>query len=414
MVCCSSLILGCNMRRYNLINFSLMLINPVMGFFSSLMDLMKLRDASFYFAFSVALIAVYFPIMYDTSVNFYAAYYSSYIGGLNNWLMPYLSFPSYLMYKYGVDFYYFLFLNVFFVVYVWTRIIIKNFSLVGFPKRSFFVLIFLLLTFNYRDLMDINRSIFSYSIFFSYIFLVERRSALKFLIFSLLAFWIHNSAFILIFLYFLSSFKFKRSVYLLMLIYSLFLGLFLPKIINLFSGLLNAIPYFGEAISYYFYGEEFGIQDFTLGTALKKALNCVFVLFSCYCALYLMKNNKDTRLIRFMILVGCVELIFLNFVSFFERMNLAFNFLYICLLSSGIKEFQRYILAFLIIFRSLCLYLFIYFSIFFGDYSSVMPHDENKLQMMAKPLYYPTPFLLNIHDNGYSDEFISSNSIWGR
>lgn len=414
MVCCSSLILGCNMRRYNLINFSLMLINPVMGFFSSLMDLMKLRDASFYFAFSVALIAVYFPIMYDTSVNFYAAYYSSYIGGLNNWLMPYLSFPSYLMYKYGVDFYYFLFLNVFFVVYVWTRIIIKNFSLVSFPKRSFFVLIFLLLTFNYRDLMDINRSIFSYSIFFSYIFLVERRSALKFLIFSLLAFWIHNSAFILIFLYFLSSFRFKRSVYLLMLIASLFLGLFLPKIINLFSGLLNAIPYFGEAISYYFYGEEFGIQDFTLGTALKKALNCVFVLFSCYCALYLMKNNKDTRLIRFMILVGCVELIFLNFVSFFERMNLAFNFLYICLLSSGIKEFQRYILAFLIIFRSLCLYLFIYFSIFFGDYSSVMPHDENKLQMMAKPLYYPTPFLLNIHDNGYSDEFISSNSIWGR
>ena len=127
-----------------------------------------------------------------------------------------------------------------------------------------------------------------------------------------------------------------------------------------------------------------------------------------------MNTKSGDKILRFMILIGCFELIFLNFVTFFERMNLAFNFIYIYLLSQNISNFHRYALALLVFFRSACLYIFIYFSIFFGDYSSVMINDDSKLQMMAKPLYYPTPFLLNIHDNGYSDSFILSNSIWGK
>ncbi|MDI9694251.1 hypothetical protein QM268_18205, partial [Acinetobacter baumannii] len=92
------------MKRYNIINFCFTSINPILGFFSSLYSILKLKDASLFFSISLALICIYFPIMYDTSVNFYSAYYSLYSGGADDWLQPYISIPSYLMYNYGVDF----------------------------------------------------------------------------------------------------------------------------------------------------------------------------------------------------------------------------------------------------------------------------------------------------------------------
>ncbi|MEQ1298928.1 hypothetical protein ABLT94_13715, partial [Acinetobacter soli] len=163
------------MKKYNVINFAIAMINPVFGFFSTLKDIMQGRDASLIFAFCVSLICVYFPLMYDTSSNFYVAYLAAeYSNGFNDWLRPYVTIPSILMNKYHIDFYFFIFFNVIFVVYTWTKIIVKTYE---HSEKNYFnafvFMILLLLTFNYRDLMDLNRNIFSYSFIFYYIFLIK-------------------------------------------------------------------------------------------------------------------------------------------------------------------------------------------------------------------------------------------------
>ncbi|MFW1839162.1 EpsG family protein [Acinetobacter gyllenbergii] len=401
------------MKRYNVVNFCFAFINPFLGLISSLYSILRLKDASLYFAFSLALICVYFPIMYDTSVNFYSAHYSLYSGGVDDWLQPYISFPSYLMYNYNIDFYYFIFFNIVFVIYTWTKIVLKIFNNSLINYKSIFVLIFLIFSFNYRDLMDINRNIFSYSIFFYYYFLVDRKSVVKLTIFSFFAILIHSSALILVILYLLSSIRVSKTLNTFLLLTSLVCGYFLPEIVNKITALVEFIPVYGDKISYYLYGDTFGVQDFTFGTALKKLLNCFIIFLVSVCSIRLLdKNKENNRNLQFILLIGFFSLFFFNFVTFFERINLAYNFIFLSVFLYNIRLRYAIAIAFLIFFRSFCMYVLVYFPIFFGDYSAVLVNNHYKNQLMLKPFYYPTLFLLDIHNNGYSDEFISKNSIW--
>ncbi|MBV6768625.1 EpsG family protein [Acinetobacter baumannii] len=396
------------MKRYNVLNSVLFFINPFLGFFSSLYDLVRSKDSSLFFSLSLALICIYFPIMYDTSANFFSIDDARFVGISE----PYLYIPFYLREKFGIDFYYFLFLNVVFVIYTWSKIALKFFSKTPSKYSAIYILVFVLLTFNYRDLMDINRSIFAYSLFFYYVFLIKNKNLLNFFFFSFFAVMFHNSSLIVIALYLLSNVKFGYRLNLMCLLSSLMIGVVLSNYIASFESLISKIPLFGSSISFYLYSEKFGVQVFTVGTLLKKILNCCLVVLSCLYAIFEIKKRGNDQILQLIIFVGCIELIFLGFVTFFERVNLAFNFVFLYLFVKEINFFQKISLAFLVAFRSLCLYIFIYFPIFFGDYSAVMVNNSYKNEMMLKPLYYPTFFLLDIHNNGYSDNFISANSIW--
>ncbi|WP_213069575.1 hypothetical protein, partial [Acinetobacter soli] len=59
-------------------------------------------------------------------------------------------------------------------------------------------------------------------------------------------------------------------------------------------------------------------------------------------------------------------------------------------------------------------YILLYFPIFFGSYTDVLIDTYQKNQMIMKPFSQATPWLLDIKNNGYSDEFIRKNSIWGK
>ncbi|MDI9692128.1 EpsG family protein, partial [Acinetobacter baumannii] len=292
-------------------------------------------------------------------------------------------------------------------------IVLKVFKNSTINYKAIFIFIFLVFSFNYRDLMDINRNIFSYSIFFYYYFLIDKKNIFKLALFSLVAVLVHSSALILLILYLLSNIKLSKFVNMFLLLFSLFLGYFLPDIINKATFFIEFIPIYGEKISYYLYGDAFGVQDFTFGTALKKFLNC-FIIFivSGYIINSIDKNRGDSRQLQFVLFIGFFALIFFNFVTFFERINLAYNFIFLSVFLYGIRSWYAALIAFLIFFRSACMYLLVYFPIFFGDYSSVMVNNTYKNQLMLKPFYYPTLLLLDIHNNGYSDDFISKNSIW--
>jgi EpsG family len=395
-------------------NGLLSLINPFLGFFSSLLDILRLRNSCLYFAFSLALIAIYFPIMPDTASNFYKAYYSLNSSYGLSILEPYIFIPSYFMRNFGVDFYYFIFFNVFFIIYVWSKIIVLVFSKSEIKHSIFFVAIFLLLTFNYRDLMDINRSFLAYSFIFYYIFLVKQKNFLKLALLFSLSVLFHSSSLIIIVFYFISQLNLNYRYNVILLFLSILIGLFLPSLISSVEGLVSKIPLLGGQISYYIYGETYGVQVFSTGTLLKKTLNCVIVFFACFMGIISLKKNGHDKILQFMVYLGCFLLFFSSFVTFFERMNLAFNFLIIYLFYKNISQFGKYFLTFLVFFRSFCVYLLIYFPIFFIDHSDVMSKEENKTEMILKPVIYFTPFLLDIHDNGYSDNFIINNVIWGR
>lgn len=401
------------MKKYNVVNATLSLINPFLGFFSSLSDILKQRDSCVFFAFSLAIIAVYFPLMYDTSVNFYAAYFLQYNPSLLSFSQPYISIPSYLMQNYGIDFYYFIFFNVFFVAYTWSKIVCKFFYNSKSKYAFIFIFIFLIFTFNYRDLLDLNRNIFSYSILFYYIFLIKNKNILAFLFFSFLSCWFHSSALIVVILYLISNLEFGYRTNYFILFFSLVTGVILPNFIGQLESILVNIPVFGAFLNYYLYGEDFGVQVFSMGTLLKKILNCSIIFLVCVIINNNIKNYGNDKFQQFILLIGCVSLLFFSFVTFFERFNLAFNFAFIYILSKNISLKTKIAIAFLVFFRSICVYFLIYFPIFFGDYSEVMD-NKTKNQMILKPFYYPTLFLLDIHNNGYSDEVISSSVIRGR
>ncbi len=404
------------MKKYNVINFAIAMINPVFGFFSTLKDIMQGRDASLIFAFCVSLICVYFPLMYDTSSNFYVAYLAAeYSNGFNDWLRPYVTIPSILMNKYHIDFYFFIFFNVIFVVYTWTKIIVKTYE---HSEKNYFnafvFMILLLLTFNYRDLMDLNRNIFSYSFIFYYIFLIKNKSLVKAIFFCSLAVWIHNSSLIVVALYLISLKALNYRLNFIILILSLILGVFIPSLIGAFEKAISSIPFIGQSVSYYIYGSDFGVQEFTTGTLLKKLLNCSFVFLTSLLAIFLLKKNPEDRILQFIILLGAVELFFLSFVTFFERLNLAFNFIYIYILFRKIPNNFKILISGMVFFRSAAVYILLYFPIFFGSYTDVLIDTYQKNQMIMKPFSQATPWLLDIKNNGYSDEFIRKNSIWGK
>lgn len=346
------------MKRYNVINFCFTSINPILGLFSSLYSILKMRDASLFFAISVALISIYFPIMYDTSVNFYSAYYSLGSGGAGDWLQPYISVPSYLMYNYNIDFYFFIFFNVVFVVYTWTKIVLKIFKNSVIDYKVIFIFIFLIFSFNYRDLMDLNRNIFSYSIFFYYYFLIDKKNIIKLVFFSLLAVWVHSSALILVILYLLSNIKLGKFLNTFLLIFSLSVGYFLPEIISKATFFIEFIPVYGEKISYYLYGDAFGVQDFTFGTALKKILNCFIIfLVNGYIINSIDKYKNHSQQLQFLLLIGYFALMFFNFVTFFERINLAYNFVLLSIFFYGVRLWYAIVVAFLIFLDQLvCMY----------------------------------------------------------
>lgn len=402
------------MKYFKVFNFTLFVLNPFLSFLSTFRDILKGRDSCFIFSLSISLILIYFPLMWDTSANFFESYYLSQYNNSLSFLNLYNDIPAYLMREFGIDFFFFIFVTTFFIIYTWSKITYKYFEKLEINYKYVFLSIFLIFTFNYRDLMDIHRNTLSYSFFFYFLFLVKNRKLVYFLFFSLCAVLFHSSSLILIFLYILSLLKLSYRMNAILLIFCFVFGVFLPSLITLFKSFITNIPVYGPALNFYIYGENFGIQIFSTGTLLKKILNCFIIVFGCFCLLNTSRYLGKERIIQFCIYLGCLALLFSGFVTFFERFNLAFNFLIIYIFLVTRNYSFKCILAFLVLLRSLVLYSFIYFPIFFFDHSDVLKSTDVKNQLILKPFFYPTPFLLNIKDHGYSDELISKYSIWGK
>ena len=67
----------------------------------------------------------------------------------------------------------------------------------------------------------------------------------------------------------------------------------------------------------------------------------------------------------------------------------------------------------LFLLRFILLNIIWYGTIFTTAYNDILPNQSKKMSMVAKPFYYPTIMLINVENNGYSDQYIQSESTRG-
>jgi len=355
--------------------------------------------------------------MFDTSSNFFVYFYEA----QKDIFDIYTYLPTIL--KGGwFNYILFIFLTIFITIYAWTKVCVYNFNENG--KRNITVFLCVLFcSFHYRDLMDLNRNICAYALVFFYIFYLKERfkhSRLLLPLIVIFTFYIHLSVMVLWFFYFLSKvIKFKKKISYVILIVSAVLGILLPTLMGLMQSLLAMLPGpIGSRIFFYIYGSEFGVQTFSTGQALQKILNFVVILSSGF---YLIKINKDkldkfsTEKNSFCFMVICLTLIVLMYMTLFERLNLATNFIYGYLILRFYDS--RYLLSkmivFMIAFRAFVINFIVYLPLIAYQNAGVFNDSTDILGMALKTTYDNTIYLLDF-DNGYNDKYLIRHLEWGK
>ncbi|HIH4995871.1 TPA: EpsG family protein [Morganella morganii] len=410
------------MKKYLLPLPLLLLINPLISLLYSLFVFIKREsDISLFFSLSLALILIYFPLMYDTSNHFYYAFYNKSIN-LDNFeenifFNSYITLPIILGKIFNIDYYYFFYLYTAISLYFWSKIVYHaKTTNVTVYNVTFIPLLILLLSFNYRDLMDLNRSFLSYSIVFYFILCKKNKNIYSFSLFFYFSLTVHFTVGAIWMIYFISRSKLlTKKFYYLLFFTCIIFGFIMPYLMSLFQSVISLIPgELGAKLYYYSYGSNFAIREQSVGPILKKSLSCVIIILFCFHLIHLLKTNNNL-LLRFTLLLSCITLLFFQYVTFFERLNLALTFLYSFILISYFRQGSTYklILVSLLLLRTIILYALIYFPIFLGNHNIVIPNSYFLIETELKPFYYPTPLLINI-ENGYSDENISRQSVWGK
>ncbi|HEJ9437743.1 TPA: hypothetical protein ACKRFJ_001477 [Proteus mirabilis] len=400
----------------------LFLINPFLSFIYSLFIFIKKGNKiSIFFSLSLSLILIYFPIMYDTSNHFY------YI--LNNkenlnidfqeniFFNSYINAPIILGKYFKIDFYYFYYFYIFISIFLWSKLVSLSNNKCNIKNKEIYAVLLLLFSFNYRDLMDLTRSFLSYSIVFFYIICFRKKNLLNNVLFMYLSLAIHFSTIFIWLLFFISKIKvFRVKSYTVGFISCLIVGSIFPFLMLAIKNIVLLIPgELGAKTYFYIYGSDFAIRDFSIGPFLKKSFNYIIIIIFSIHSLRLLSLNKNDTILKLTIIISSLSLLFIQYVTLFERLNLALNFLFVYIfLAYKIKyKINRQLLISLICLKTLILYTFVYFPIFQGNHDIVIPNSRFLIDTELKPFYYPTFLLFDI-DNGYSDYNLEQQSVWGK
>lgn len=408
--------------KINSILLILFLINPVVSLIGSTFVMyLKKVNTSLVVALSLALVLVYFPIMYDTSSNFFVYYYNYKIDNL------YLSLPKLIndFLNIELDFMFYIYIYTVFIIYVWSDMIynglVKNESL----KSLLYGFLLFWFVFTYRDVMDLHRTMLSFSIFFYYFnfyFKTHKNNYLFLIISIFLSVNFHSSVIFLWSIYLVSnliSLNLKTAKFL--FLSSVILGFVLPSFLSAyFSNISFGIPLF-DKFMFYIFSEYWGVrEELSIGGFIKKSLEyCIiivlfFLLFS-YKSHNAINIEKNKFIFNFAVIISSMTVLFFSYVTIFERFSLAVFFLSVYLiLNEYINDILKFVAISLIVVKSSILFVFVYSVIFFGDYSQVLPDSNSKIEMLSKPFLLPTIMLIDIEENGYSNRYIYNNSIWYR
>lgn len=413
-----------------IIQYLLLMINPILSiFFVMYQFILNRKVSAFVIAFSISLIFIYFPLMYDTSSNYYATF------SLQNSDHSYFEIRLYnlfafLLKKYfDIDFMYFILLTSTFSIYLWIKISNNYNNLIIANNNKIYIFMFVFFSIIYRDIMDLNRFYFATSIFLFILFIYDNKQ-LKFrnypifLFLSIIAIEIHSATIIFILL-FMSVYFFKlRFIYsywypILMLLFGIISQNILLAILDL--PIINTLDFVQLGKSYLSSENKWGVGSLNLYDKMQRFLEIIAFLVIFILGNKLLKTDtyKNDKVIKFSLLFIGIVLFFISYKSLYERYSLAlFLFssfiIYKSLLGNKVINIFQTIFLITLILRFILINFFMYGIIFTDKYMEILPNSNKKEEMILKPFYLFTPYLLDLKEHGYSDKYIRNESTRGR
>lgn len=396
------------MKKSILIQVLSLSLSPIIGTFISVVFSINRKMSPFVLSFSLSLILIYMPLMYDVSAGFFA-YIDYENGNIVKQLHLINVVASFIDDFFGLDYFYLVFMICFISIYLWFKTYENIISQSNSKYLHIFIfsIFFLLLT--YKELMDLNRTFFSYTIAMYAIItfhLGKMKGYLKrsLLILSLL---IHPSSLVIVLSYVASKYiRLSKSFFLLLLFFSLLLG---ANFELLLAQLLPFVPAETFLQTYLSNGKWGIVSDYELGRLILYFIQGGLIS----ACLLLAFTNVNDRLSKTFLFLAMFFFVFIKFRVFGERFFLA-STLCIPFLLVGIRQVNMRVIIILCFaflkFFSYNLYIFGY--IFTSEFNYVIKSEDSREIMMIKPLYMPTIYLLNIGYFGYSNEFIKVESKW--
>ena len=412
-------------KTEGILQFILFLINPFLGLLSSLYYMFK-KSSSFNAlsaALSLSLIFIYLPIMYDSSSRFYLYYYQQKSLFLDVDL--YNKIIIFLHQLFNVQYMSVIYLYTVFIVYMGFFIFKYYKGYADSNKTIILMCIYLISSILYRNIMDLERFYLGVSIILFTLFLIENKiKKINFIlitIISLLAVSIHSGVFLVIVLFLIARVNFNLKILKILPIlafifasnsfYYLSLLLELPIFSFVDSQTMHLIQ------SYIDPNSIWGSKDVRFSLIILRYIEVFLLILIYYKGVELLKN-QNTLGIKITLLLAIVVIIFLPYVTLYERYSTTFYIFSIFIVYPHILEKRNnlfiYLVLFLFILRSLFVNYHIYGIIFTKEYNDILPNEDKKIEMILKPFYYPTPILLWIEENGYSDAYIKRESTRGK
>ena len=108
----------------------------------------------------------------------------------------------------------------------------------------------------------------------------------------------------------------------------------------------------------------------------------------------------------------------LSFHTLYNRFSIALFLLsafviYMSILQNKRNDYILILILILIILRFFFVNFIWYGTVFTTEYNHVLPNHTKKIDMLYKPLYFPTPILLDVETYGYSNTYIYNESMRG-
>ena len=405
--------------------FILFLINPFLGLLSSLYYMLK-KNFSFNAlsaALSLSLIFIYLPIMYDSSGRFYLYYYQQKSQFLD--IDLYNKIIIFLHQLFNIQYMSVIYLYTAFILYTWF-FIFKYYKEYAQSNRTIvFMCTYLISSILYRNIMDLERFYLSVSILIITLFLIENKikriNSILLILISFIAVLIHSGVFLVILLILIARLNFNIKILKILPIlafifasnsyYYLSLLLELPIFSFVDSQTMHLIQ------SYIDPNSIWGSKDVRFSLVILRYIEVFLLLLIYYKGVELLKNQNSLG-IKITLLLAIVVIIFLPYVTLYERYSTTFFIFSIFIVYPYILENKKslflYLVLFLFILRSLFVNYHIYGIIFTSEYNDILPNENKKIEMISKPFFYPTAILLWIEENGYSDAYIKRESTRGK
>lgn len=397
-------------KKHNILAFFGFLINPFICLILSFYLILNRKKISVtLISLSLGLIFIYQPLMYDTSSNFFI-YYNRAGSSLYN-LLPQLASENF-----NIDYYYSIFIYTSLIFYFWLKPIYYHIYNNKNNKIYFFMIFLVIFSTSYRNIMDLNRTALSISIAFYYIYYIKYayNNKLYSFIYIPISIFFHP---ISIFIFFLNYISYKISSFKLYLIYiitCLLVGMLSSTIMLSISNVIsNYDNILFNNINYHLTNERWGKIEYSTTFLLRKIVEIIICVMIIYIS-FMEKINKKNNISNLIILIVGSCFIFIDYKTFFERFFLILNFFYLSLyfFKTKIKITDFILMAFIILYFFSINFL-VYGKNFTLENNEIIPESSSRYSIQFKPLYYPSIYLLDLN-NGYSDEYINSHSIWGK